>query len=146
MAGDAHERMTAADEEIVRAKSFAHFTTLMPDGSPHTTPVWVDFGNGVILVNTAEGRIKTANVRRDPRVALAIQDPENPYRMFAVRGRVVEVTNEGAEDHIDAMAQKYLGQERYGAHDPAHPRVLIKVLPERIVRMGYRATDETEVV
>ncbi|MGN6731214.1 MAG: PPOX class F420-dependent oxidoreductase, partial [Candidatus Binatia bacterium] len=87
--------------------AFAHLATLMPDGSPQVTPVWVDYDGSHVRVNSAKGRLKDKNMRRDKRVALSIQDPENAYRYIAVRGEVVEITEQGADAHIDALAKKY---------------------------------------
>src|SRR3990170_8225162 len=100
-------------KKVFQAANFAHLATLMPDGSPQVTAVWVDMDGDRILVKTAEGRVKPRNVRRDPRVAISVTDQANPYSAAFVRGRVVEVTYEGAEDLIDKLAQKYIGQERY---------------------------------
>jgi PPOX class probable F420-dependent enzyme len=104
----------------------------MPDGSPQVTPVWVDFDGKYILVNTAEGRRKPKNIRRDPRVAIDVISREDPYRMVTVRGRVVEVTNEGADEHIDKMAKKYLGQDKYPFRAAGERRVMFKIEPEYV--------------
>ena len=111
--------------------NFADIATIMPDGSPQVTPVWVDHRDGHILVNTAEGRVKDRNMRRDPRVAISIWDPADPYaKVFFSRGRVVEVTKEGAEDHIDFLAKKYLGSDRYEWRKPGEERVIFRIAPE----------------
>jgi PPOX class probable F420-dependent enzyme len=137
---DADGELSEGDLTILRKRSFAHLTTLGPDGSPQTTPNWVDVDDdGRVLINTAEGRAKPRNVRRDPRVSLSVVDADDPYRALMIRGRVEEITNDGAEDHIDAMQRKYHGTEPYPNHDPAHPRVLLKIRPERISRQGYRS-------
>ena len=117
--------------DLFQKKAFAGFTTLMPDGSPQTTPVWVDTQGGEIWVNSAVGRQKDKNVRRDPRVALAISDPDNPYRYVEVRGRVREITQDGADAHIDAMAKKYLGKDKYPFRQPGEQRVLYKITIEK---------------
>lgn len=122
--------------DIFGKKAFASLTTLMPDGSPQTTPVWVDFDGTHVIFNSAKGRQKDRNVRRDPRVALAIIDPENPYRYLEVRGKVVEITEQGADDHIDKMAKKYLGQDKYPYRAPGEIRVLYKIRPEHTHTMG----------
>ena len=122
--------------DLFQKKAFAAFTTLMPDGTPQTTPVWVDYSGDEILVNSAVGRQKDKNVRRDPRVALAIVDPDNPYRYVEVRGRVREITQDGAEDHIDAMARKYLGKDKYPYRQPGEQRVLYKISMEKTHAMG----------
>ncbi len=121
--------------ELFQRPNFAHLATLMPDGSPQVTPVWVDFDGTHILVNTAEGRQKPRNVRRDPRVAIDIYDQQNPYYAAWIRGRVVEVTNEGAEDLIDSLAKKYIGQDRYPWRQPGEKRVIFKILPEHVSSM-----------
>ena len=132
------DTLTHRDVELLRDKVFVHFTTLMEDGSPQTTPVWadVDQEQGLVLINTQEGRIKLENVRRDPRVAMSVTAADDPYRALWIRGRVVEILHEGAAKHIDALATKYTGVERYGDHRPDFPRVILKVRPDRIGRMG----------
>lgn len=122
--------------DLFQKKSFGAFTTLMPDGSPQTTPVWIDYRDGEIWVNSAVGRQKDKNVRRDPRVAIAVMDPENPYRYVEVRGRVREITQDSADAHIDTMAQKYLGQDKYPYRQPGEQRVLYKISIEKTHAMG----------
>lgn len=118
--------------DLFEKRAFAHLATLMPDGSPQVTPVWVDFDGSYILVNTSVGRQKDRNMRRDPRVALSITDPDNPYRRLQIRGRVVEITEEGARAHIDRMAHKYLGLDEYPYMEPGEVRVLYKIEPQRV--------------
>ena len=122
--------------DLFQKKSFGAFTTLMPDGSPQSTPVWVDYKNGEVWVNSALGRQKDKNVRRDARVAVSIQDPDNPYRYVEVRGKVKEITEAGADEHIDAMAKKYLGQDKYPFRQPGEKRVLYKIAIAKAVPMG----------
>lgn len=122
--------------DILDKRAFAHLATVGPDGTPQVTPVWVDFDGTHVRINTARGRVKERNLRRTPHVALSIQDPDNPYRYVQIRGRVVEVTEEGADAHIDALARKYLGQERYPYRRPGEVRVLVKILPERVQGIG----------
>ena len=122
--------------DLLTKKAFAHLATIMPDGSPQVTPVWIDFDGGHVRVNSAKGRIKDKNMRRNGRVALAIQDPDNPYRYLAVRGRVEEITEAGADTHIDSLAKKYLGQDRYPHRQPAEVRVIYRIRPERVSTMG----------
>src|SRR5688572_33315358 len=122
--------------DLFDKKAFGSFTTLMPDGSPQTTPVWVDHRDGLVWINSAKGRQKDKNVRRDPRVALAIIDPDDPYRYVEVRGRVTEITEDGADAHIDAMAKKYLGQDKYPYGQPGEQRVIYKIEIEKTVGMG----------
>src|SRR5829696_225377 len=96
--------------DLFEKPAFAHLATLMADGSPQVTPVWVDYDGKHVRINSAKGRVKDRNIRRDPRIALSIQDPANPYRYLEVRGRVVDITEEGANHHIDRLSQKYLGK------------------------------------
>ena len=123
-------------KDLFQKRAFGSFTTLMPDGSPQTTPVWVDFENGKVVVNTALGRQKDKNVRHDPRVAVTLIDPDNPYRYLEIRGRVDEITQDGADQQIDKMAKKYLGQDKYPWARPGEQRVLIKIIPERFHMQG----------
>jgi PPOX class probable F420-dependent enzyme len=117
-------------------KAFAHLGTLMPDGTPQVTPVWFDVEDGLIRVNSARGRVKDRNMRRAPAVALSIVDPDNAYRYLGIRGRVVEVTEQGADAHIDALAKKYIGKDRYPWRQPGEVRVMYKIRPERTSGMG----------
>jgi PPOX class probable F420-dependent enzyme len=122
--------------DLFRKKAFANLATLMPNGSPQVTPVWVDYDGRHVLINTAEGRQKDKNLQRDGRVALSIMDPENPYRYLEVRGHVSQRTHEGADPHIDAMASKYLGQDKYPYRQAGEVRVLYKVVADRCTFMG----------
>ncbi len=121
--------------DLFRKKAFANLATLMPDGRPQVTPVWCDYDGTHVLVNSARGRQKDRNMRRDPRVSLAIMDPDNPYRYLEVRGRVVEITEDGAEDHIDKMAKKYLNLDKYPYRQAGEVRVLYRIQPERTSAM-----------
>src|SRR5882724_9484087 len=104
--------------DLFDKKAFAHLATIMPDGSPHVTPVWVDYDGEHVRFNSARGRVKDKNVRSNSQVALSIQDPDNPYRYLQVRGRVVEITETGADDHIDKLSQKYTGKAVYKKGSP----------------------------
>lgn len=125
-----------AYRDLFSKPAFAHLVTLMPDGSPQVTPVWVDLQDGMLVVNTAKGRLKDRNMRRDPRVALEISDPANPYRYIQIRGRVADATEQGADTHIDRMAKKYLNKETYPWRQPGEVRVLYKIQPERVQAYG----------
>ena len=122
--------------DLLQKKAFAHLATVGADGSPQVTPVWVDFDGTLIRFNTAKGRVKDKNLRRNPRLALSIQDPDNPYRYIQVRGRVTEITEQGADAHIDALAKKYINQDKYPWRRPDEVRVTYKILPEKIHTMG----------
>ena len=120
----------------VDKKAFAHVATLMPDGTPQVTPVWVDYDGTHVIINSARGRQKDRNLRRNPHVALSIQDPANPYRYLEVRGPVTEITEEGADEHIDKMAKKYMGVDRYPGRSPGEVRVIYKIEPQHFTTMG----------
>jgi PPOX class probable F420-dependent enzyme len=108
-------------------KAFAHVATTMPDGSPQVTPVWIDYRNGRIAFNTDQGRVKARNLREGSKIALSVQDPDNPYRYVQVRGRIAKVTEDGAVQHIDALAKKYMGVDKYPFHTPQEKRVIYEI-------------------
>lgn len=126
-------QLTDGMQKLLKEKAYCQIATVMPDGSPQLTETWVETDGRHILINTAEGRQKERNVRRDPRVAVQVLDPANDYRIFSVRGRVVEVTTDGADAMIDQLARKYLGQESYPFRQPGEKRVILKILPEKVV-------------
>jgi PPOX class probable F420-dependent enzyme len=117
-------------------KAFAHLATVMPDGTPQVTPVWFDYAGGAIRVNSARGRVKDRNMKEGASVALSILDPENPYRYMQIRGRVRKVTEDGAVAHIDALAKKYIGQDKYPWSKPGDVRVTYEIEPVRVQGMG----------
>ena len=123
-------RLGEQHKQILDKKTFAHLATLMPDGSPQVTPVWVDYEGDRIVINSAEGRVKPRNVRNEPRVALSATDPDNPYEAVIVRGSVDEITHECADEHIDAMAKKYLDRDKYPFRQSGEQRVKIYIQPE----------------
>jgi PPOX class probable F420-dependent enzyme len=116
--------------------AFAQLATVNADGTPQVTPVWVDYDGTHVLVNTARGRVKTRNLERNPRVALAISDPENPYRYVGIQGRVVEMTEKGGDAHIDKMAKKYLNKDSYPFRQPGEVRVIVKIAPDKVHTNG----------
>jgi PPOX class probable F420-dependent enzyme len=123
--------------DLLKSKpAFAQLATLNPDGSPQVTPVWVDFDGSHIIVNTARGRVKAKNLAREPRVALSISDPENPYRYLGVQGRVVEMTEKGGDAHIDKMAKKYLGKDSYPFRKDGEVRLIVKISPDKVHTNG----------
>jgi PPOX class probable F420-dependent enzyme len=122
--------------DLIRQPAFANLATVMKDGSPHVTPVWFDFDGSFVRINSAEGRVKDRNMRNNPRVALSIVDPQNPYRYLEIRGRVTEITRAGADEHIDALAKKYLNAEKYPHRSPSEVRVMYKIAPEHISTLG----------
>jgi PPOX class probable F420-dependent enzyme len=111
-------------------------TTLRQDGSPHNTIVWVDAEDGTVTFNTAVGRAKERHLRRDPRVAMTIVDPENAYQWVSVSGRA-ELTTDGADDQIDKLAKKYLGQDKYPWRNPEEQRISVKITPEKVDSAGF---------
>jgi PPOX class probable F420-dependent enzyme len=115
--------------DLFQKKAFASLATVMPDGTPQVTPVWVDYDGGRVIVNSARGRRKDKNMKVGASVALVIMDPDNPYRHLQVRGRVSEVTEQGADAHIDRMAKKYLGQDKYPFRQPGEVRVIYRITP-----------------
>jgi PPOX class probable F420-dependent enzyme len=123
------------DKNIVKlfdGKNFAFLATVKKDGSPQVTPTWIDRDNDIILINTAKGRLKHRNVTRDPRVSISLVDDQNPYSMITISGRVIEQTTEGADEHIDKLARKYLNADKYPGHSPEVKRVILKIKPEKI--------------
>ena len=122
--------------DLLTKKAFASLATVMADGSPQVTPVWFDDDGTHLRVNSAKGRVKDRNMRRNARVALSIMDPENPYRHLAIRGRVEEITETGADAHIDSLSKKYLGKDRYPNRRPGEVRVIYRIRPERVSTMG----------
>ncbi len=122
--------------KLLQEPAFCQLATLMPDGSPQNTQVWVDTDGEHILINTAQGRQKERNVQRDPRVAVNVVDPTNAWRIGMVRGRVVEVITDGADELIDQLAKKYLNEETYPFRRPEEVRVTLKILPDKINEIG----------
>lgn len=124
--------------KLFDGKNFAFLATVKKDGSPQVTPTWIDRDNNIILINTAKGRLKHKNVTRDPRVSISLVDDQNPYSMVTVSGRVIEQTTEGADEHIDKLARKYLNADKYPGHSPEVKRVILKIKPEKIFFMPPR--------
>jgi PPOX class probable F420-dependent enzyme len=123
----------ASHADLLTTKpAFAHLATVNVDGSPQVTPVWIDYDGTNVIVNTARGRVKAKNVAREPRVALSITDPENPYRYLGIRGRVVEITENDGDAHIDKMAKKYLGKDSYPFRTPGEVRLVVKIAADKV--------------
>lgn len=129
-------RIPDSHKDLLQKKAFANIATVNADGTPQVTPVWFDTDGDQIRINTARGRVKDKNLRRNPVVALTVMDPDNPYRYVQVKGRVAEVTESGADAHIDALAKKYTGADKYGNRRPGEVRVIFKIQPERVQTMG----------
>jgi PPOX class probable F420-dependent enzyme len=122
--------------DLTQKKAFAQLATIMPDGSPHVAPVWFELDGKDILINSAKGRVKDRNIRRDPRVGIDIVDPDNPYRHLSIRGRVVDITEKGADEHIDKLTKKYRGLDKYPNRTPGEVRVIYRIEPEHTYSMG----------
>lgn len=125
---------TFSDEQksILDSPNFAHVATYFKDGTAQVNPVWVDRDGDLVRINSAEGRAKVVNLRNDSRVTIEVSNSENPYRYVEVRGKVVEFTHEGADDHIDALAKKYMGVDSYPLRKAEEQRVTIVIQPEKI--------------
>lgn len=132
----ASQEIPQAFLDLFSKQAFGHLATLMPDGTPQVTPVWIDFDGQNLLFNTAVNRQKDRNLQRDGDVAISIMDPDNPYRYLEVRGKVIERTTQGADAHIDKMAKKYLGKDKYPWRQPGEVRVIFKIKPEHTTSMG----------
>lgn len=128
--------LSAGFQQLLREPSYCEIATVMRDGSPHLAQVWVDTDGEHILINTPQKSQKVRNIRRDPRVAVNVFDPNNQWRLGNVRGTVVEVTTEGADAHIDKLGKKYRGWDEYPYKDPNNPRTILKIAPEKVREMG----------
>jgi PPOX class probable F420-dependent enzyme len=121
---------------LTEGKNFAAVATLMPDGSPQVSIVWIDSDGEHVIFNTAEGRIKPKNLRRDPRVSVTVMNSENPYEQVMIRGHVVEMTHDGADTHIDRLAKKYLGVDKYPYRGSGEQRVIVKISAGYVATLG----------
>ena len=130
------DKIPEAFKDLFAKVAYANLATIMPDGSPQVTPVWFDYDGECLRINSAKGRIKDKNMRRNKRVAVSIQDPDNAYRYLAVRGNIEEITEQGADAHIDSLARKYLGKDKYPFRGPGEVRVIYKIRPEKVSTMG----------
>lgn len=119
--------------KLLDAPNLAHLATTDADGSPHVTPVWVDVEGDDIVLNTAEGRKKLRNLRKNPQCSISLVDPQNPYNVFAVKGRVVQITEEGADEHIDRLAKKYLGVDTYPLRKPDEKRIKVRIRADEVL-------------
>ncbi len=128
-------RLTDKAKKLIDGKNLASVATLMPNGSPQVAPVWVDRDGDTIILNATKSRRRTINLKRDPRVAISIYDQNNMYSNVSIRGKVVEITEKNAEEHIDKLNMKYNGTPKYPRHDPKDPRVMIKVEASSIHEM-----------
>jgi PPOX class probable F420-dependent enzyme len=121
---------------LQQKKAVANLATIMSDGTPQVTPVWFDYHGGRVRVNTAKGRVKARNLKPGAPVAMAIIDPDNAYRYVQIRGRVAGATETGADDHIDALAKKYLGKDKYPFRRPGEVRIMYEIEPVSVSGMS----------
>lgn len=122
--------------DILEKKGFAHVATIGPHGEPQSNPVWFDWDGRELRFSQTKTRQKVRNLRRDPRISVSITDPENPYRYLELRGRVVGMDEDPDNEFIDAMAKRYIDQDRYPWHQPGDERIVVRVAPEHTTRMG----------
>ena len=129
-------QLTEEQARLLREPNLAHVATLMKDGRPQTSPVWVDYDGTHVLINTATGRQKPRNLERDPRVALSVVDGTWTQRYVEIRGRVVEMTLEGADEHYAMLARKYAGPDAKPRHTPGESRIIVRIEPEHVTGMN----------
>ncbi len=127
--------ITPEIEKLLKGKNFASIATLMKNGSPQVSITWIDYDGPNILINTAEGRLKTNNAWRDPRVAIAVSEEGNPYNSVSIRGKVIDYDYNEADEHIDELAKQYFGLDKYPRQSPDEKRIILKVKPEKVFRM-----------
>ncbi|MBW3588708.1 MAG: PPOX class F420-dependent oxidoreductase [Actinobacteria bacterium] len=120
--------------DILEKKGFAHVATIGPDGEPHSNPVWFDFDGTHVLISQTTSRQKMANFNRDPRVALSVLDPDDPYRYLEIRGTIADIQKDTSHGFINSLAKKYMGKDEYP--EPGEGRVIVKIAPERFTSMG----------
>ncbi len=131
-----YREMTESTVNLFKEKNIAFVASLMNDGSPQITPVWIDYDGQFLLINTAEGRTKQKNFARDQRIAISVMDQNNPYNVVTIRGKVVEQTPNGADEHVDRLAKKYLGVDKYPFRAPNEKRIILKIKPEKIYHIS----------
>ena len=127
------EKITGKARELIEGANVAHISTLGKGGRPQINPIWIDADNGHLVVNSAEGRTWPDNLRRDPRVTIAVTNQENPYEYVTVWGRVVDEDHERADENINELSKKYLGEDEYPFRQPGEQRVLFRIEPEKVV-------------
>ena len=123
------KKLSSQELELLNEPQIANVATVMPDGSPQVTPVWVDTDGEAVLFNTAKGRVKYRNIVRNPKVAVSVVDKDDQYRLVVLRG-TAEIVEEGADEHIDRLARKYLGADSYPFRKADEQRVIVRVIPD----------------
>ena len=134
--------MDSKAEFLLNGQNLVFLATSMQDGSPQVTPVWGDFEDSYIRINTAEGRLKHKNILRDPRVAISVVDSKNPLDMTSIRGKVVEIIPDYEYKHADFLTKKYLGKEKYPFKRPDEKRIILKIVPEKIFVLPHLPMNE----
>lgn len=134
--------LNAAAKAMLGEPVLAHLATVEPGGDPHVTPVWVDIEGDDVVINTVEGRAKDRNLRHNANIAVSVVDPADPYRVVAFQGTVAEITTDGAEDHIDHLAGKYLGLDSYPMRQPGETRVKVRIRPGRVLMQPVAENEE----
>jgi PPOX class probable F420-dependent enzyme len=135
-------KLTELAKKLIDGKNLASVATLMPDGSPQVAPVWVEREGDIIVVNATTTRQRYRNLKRDPRVAVCLFDMDNIYTCVMIRGRATQITMEGAEEDIDRLSMKYNGR-MYPDHSPERPRVIIRIVPERVAEWDGKGFNST---
>ena len=128
-------------KELLEGNNFATISTLMPDGSPQSSLIWIDTDGELLIFNTAEGRLKPRNMRRDPRVAITISKADNPYQIAMMQCHVIEITEEGADAHVNEMTKKYLGIDEYPYRAPGEKRLIVRIRPDKVAEVDIPPPD-----
>ena len=128
--------LSDAQRKLLDEKNFAHVATIGEEGEPQVTPVWIEYDGTHVLFNTEQSRAKVKHMRANPRIALSVLNAANPYQYIEIRGKVVEMTTEGADEMIDRLTKKYIGQDKYPFNKPGDVRLVVKILPEKVLGMG----------
>ena len=127
------DRLSAGAIELIEEPVLGNLSTVDSHGRPQVTPVWIDHEGHDVVINTAQGRVKARNMEHRPAVAMSIVDPRDPYHVVVFRGTVTEITTDGADEHIDRLAKKYLGKDSYPFRRPNEVRVKVRIRPDRIL-------------
>jgi PPOX class probable F420-dependent enzyme len=128
--------LTDKQKKLITDKNYGHIATINKDGSPQVSPVWIDLDGNHLIVNSEQKRLKVRNIKRDPRVAVSIQNAANPYQYIEIRGKAIEVTDKGGFEGIDRLSDKYNGQPKYPGNAPGDVRIVIRIEPEHVTGMG----------
>src|ERR671919_618884 len=123
-------------QRLFQGRNLAFISSLSKDGSPHITPMWADMEDDIILINTFESSAKSKNIKKDPRIAISVVESNNPYNMVSIKGRVIDQTTEGADEHLKKLAKRYLGIGKYYYREPNRRRVILKIKPEKAMGLS----------